>query len=619
MNKEEEMLTLSRVDVIVYVHQGIAEIEACLKSVVRNSSDYHLIIAVDTKDKEVIRSLTLFSSQNDCTLIENLDTLGYAKSVNKALKGCAAGYIVLLEGDCLVTKTWLENMLAGFSLNESIGIVTPLLDAEFPVALREKFNLEMMAVLAENASLGDPLAPESFNRPCYMIKSEVLKAIGPLDERISAGMPEVMEEYCLRARDAGFKTRLAEACCISRPASGNMGDAGAQKCVKRIEQLLHSAPGIPALFGKSILFLLPSSGGSGGAQSVVQEAAMMREYGLKVKVATLASYAGSFGYYYPEAQDFCFAYTDDNDDELLRLCSGFDIIVATNYHSVKHLKKIIEKRPEVIPFYYVQDHEPWFFPQEDPRHKEAVQSYTLISRMVCFAYSDWVCNIIHALYGVRVAKIKHGLDRSIFHDGIMREEMSGSPLRITAMIRPSSPRRSPAETLRILKIIKQKYKNRVDIRVFGCNDEELDLMDEARGFCFVNMGELTKFQVGELLKGCDIFIDASKFQAFGCTGLEAMATGCVAVLPKDSGVMEYGRDKENCLLVDTAQSKEVIAAVERLIGNKRLMFSLRKEGIKTGSLYSLRKAAWSEMALFSQALGAGWTPKEKSQGVEYVC
>ena len=52
-------------------------------------------------------------------------------------------------------------------------------------------------------------------------------------------------------------------------------------------------------------------------------------------------------------------------------------------------------------------------------------------------------------------------------------------------------------------------------------------------------GTLPRDSVAELFASADVFLDMSHWQAWGRTGLEAMAAGCVPVLPKGSGASEY--------------------------------------------------------------------------------
>ena len=260
----------------------------------------------------------------------------------------------------------------------------------------------------------------------------------------------------------------------------------------------------------------------------------------------------------------------------------------------------MDRNPAAVPLYYIQDYEPWFYPEHDPRHAAAKASYTLVPKARAFAKTEWLCRTVHRMTGIDVTRIAPGLDRSLYNGLAVGRERSG-PVAITSMIRPRSARRNARGTLNLLRRIKQKYGSGVDIRIFGCADEELDQLDEAQGFDFVNFGELKRAEVAAVLRGADIFVDLSTSQAFGCTGLEAMAVGCASVLPRGSGVEEYATDEQNCLLIDTANGAEAATAVERLIGDNRPEGRFRHEALRTGLRHSIRTAVWSLLHLFGDA------------------
>jgi glycosyltransferase involved in cell wall biosynthesis len=352
---------------------------------------------------------------------------------------------------------------------------------------------------------------------------------------------------------------------------------------------------------RGILFLLPSPGGNGGAHSVVQEVVGLRRCGFDARIANLATNQRAFEHQYPEATGFC-SYPS-NDAELLEIAGGPAIVIATNYTSVASLKTIVDRNRAAVPLYYIQDYEPWFYPEHSAQRAAAKASYNLVPNAQAFAKTEWLCRTVRRMTAIAVTKIDPSLDRSLYNSLGARRDRSG-PVTITAMIRPNSARRNPRGTLDLLRKIKYKYGRSVDIRIFGCSDEELDQLEEARGFDLVNLGELQRTGVAEVLRGADIFVDLSTSQAFGCTGLEAMAVGCPTVLPRDSGVEEYAIDGQNSLLVDTSNEAEAISAVERLISDTRAEARFKTEAANTSLRYSVRTAVWSLLRLFADACEA---------------
>ena len=104
-------------------------------------------------------------------------------------------------------------------------------------------------------------------------------------------------------------------------------------------------------------------------------------------------------------------------------------------------------------------------------------------------------------------------------------------------------------------------------------------------------------QVAELLRKADIFLDLSDYQAFGRTGLEAMACGCAVVLPQKGGVHEYAIDGDNAILVDTALENDCYTEIVKLISDPEWRREIQKNALLKAAEYSIYKASVSEVLL----------------------
>jgi hypothetical protein len=171
------------------------------------------------------------------------------------------------------------------------------------------------------------------------------------------------------------------------------------------------------------------------------------------------------------------------------------------------------------------------------------------------------------------------------------------------MVRPGTPRRGAGRTIRVLKAIKHLYEDRVSIHIFGCLDSSKEYLALERDFTHVNHGILKRPQVAELLAACDIFLDLSDYQAFGRTGLEAMACGCAVVLPIAGGADEYAINGDNSVVIDTLNEGMCIESVSSLIEDSARLAKLRLSALLTAAKYSVHMAAVSEMLHFSKHLG----------------
>ncbi len=141
--------------------------------------------------------------------------------------------------------------------------------------------------------------------------------------------------------------------------------------------------------------------------------------------------------------------------------------------------------------------------------------------------------------------------------------------------------------------------------MFGCSEEDLqkDNIELPEGV--VNLGRLKRTEVPDLMRAADMFLDVSDYQAFGRTGLEAMACGCVPVVPVLGGTAEFAMHGQNAFVVDTRADDEICDAVHQYVEmSPRYREDLRMNGLQTAAEFSIGRAALSEYRFFSDLLAA---------------
>jgi glycosyltransferase involved in cell wall biosynthesis len=204
--------------------------------------------------------------------------------------------------------------------------------------------------------------------------------------------------------------------------------------------------------------------------------------------------------------------------------------------------------------------------------------------------------LLAASHGVLAHKVEPSLDHDTYFPAVVRPE---GPLRVTAMVRPRTPRRQPARTLRVLDRLQEELGGRVEVSAFGGTDGELRRLSPARHQRVRNLGVLARDEVAELLRTSDIFIDLSIYQAFGRTAVEAMACGCVPIVPVLGGASEFAVDGENAMVVDSSDETAVIEAALALADDRARLGAMRTAAIRTAGRYSVLGAALSEYVLLA--------------------
>jgi hypothetical protein len=367
-----------------------------------------------------------------------------------------------------------------------------------------------------------------------------------------------------------------------------------------------------------VAYLLPGlpEEGSGGSHSLVQEARGLRNLGATARICVPAgSLRTATGLYGEEDQLFT-TYRSDatspgvSDASLFDAVADAEVVVASEYPSVELLARLHRERPEIVCAYYVQDYEPLFSDPRSSRSDRALLSYRAIPGQILFAKSAWLCSLVSELHLLPVAKVAPSLDQELFHAGGRGE--SDGPLRIAAMIRPRTPRRRPLATLQSLAEIHAALGEDAEILTFGCDAGSFALLQQQAPASGTHLGLLNRPQVAELMRRCDVFIDASAYQAFGRSGLEAMACGAVPLLPALGGVHEYALDGENALILADAGPREIAAAIAGLAHERPRLDRMRRAGVLAARAFSTERAARSQLELFSAALAR----RRTDQGTE---
>ena len=165
--------------------------------------------------------------------------------------------------------------------------------------------------------------------------------------------------------------------------------------------------------------------------------------------------------------------------------------------------------------------------------------------MLNFAKTEWLRRQIREAHGTRVAAVRGTIALERFHAARKQAPRpeADAVVVFVAMVRPSTPRRNAGGTMRVLEGLRRRLRGAVATFTFGCVPSEFDALlasDALRELRLDagateahrrhHLGTLNQDQIAALFARAHVFLDMSHWQAFGRAGLEAMASGCVAVL-----------------------------------------------------------------------------------------
>ncbi len=314
-------------------------------------------------------------------------------------------------------------------------------------------------------------------------------------------------------------------------------------------------------------------------------------------------------------------YPSDDADDIAGRLGPHSFLMATFWKTASRVRQTAAKNPTFTPFYFIQDFEVMFY---DPRnnfadpdvltyHEQASASYGFNFRQL--TTSDWIAAKIRAFLDKPdhpIEKLRIGYNPELFYPST-EKSYPEKPVRIIAMARPRTPRRGFDDLVRILAKV---YENNpaCEIVLYGTDD----LSTYRTGFPFHNLGVVRPDALRQHYSKAQIYVDASLFQGFGLTGLEAMACGCACVLSDSGGPSEYAKNGENALLVPPGDIHAHVKAIQQLIDDGDLRNTISDNALQAAQKFNIHHAA-DDFAIVAERLIASRKAEEKSRCQDPMC
>ena len=576
------------VDVVVLAHDDLPVLEECLVALLRHARPpYRLFLADPGVSPAARKWLETFAREQGATLVEG------EGAFRKALDAGASRHVLLLDGRARVAEDVLDRLIACLDSDRETAGAVPLA-ADVPDAgpafERAARALADANLEAEPATL---LAAESA-RLFPLLEEGGGCAVFVKRTALPEGAERSPQELLAVLRAGGKRVLLADDTWVDGGAAA--ADSGVKKnrVVAGIAARLAVLPERVGLRerararfeGKRVLYVLPILERGGGSNVVLSEARAMTRMGVEARVFNLAAHRSVFEKSYP-APGVPIVYGRESD--LVEAARGFDAVIGTAHYSVSWMVPLAKlSRPPVLG-YCIQDYEPLFYAEGSEDWKRAFASYGLVPGMRRFSKSAWNADEVIARTGLDCALVAASFDAEVFRPRL--PEPAASPVRIAAMVRPSTPRRQPGLTVDVMRALVQKLGDGVEIILFG--SERLDPALRAFRLDFPHRfaGVLDDRQLSALLSQVHVFADLSTYQALGVASLEAMASGAAVVVPKAGGAGTFAEAEINALAVDTLSQGACIACLERLATDGTLLRRLATQAIADAGLHTPDRAA----------------------------
>jgi len=200
------------VSIIILTCNQLDYTRLCVESVLKHTRQPYELIMVD--NGSVDGTPGYLQDIPGARIIGNQTNCGFAAGCNQGLAAAQGDYVVFLNNDVVVTEGWLENLLKWPEQYPAVGLVGPRTNYAVGLQKEEKVGYRELQGLAEFAReylrehLNQGLEVDRLVGFCLLVKKDVIRKIGGFDARFGAGNFED-DDYCLRARAAGFKLIMA--------------------------------------------------------------------------------------------------------------------------------------------------------------------------------------------------------------------------------------------------------------------------------------------------------------------------------------------------------------------------------------------------------------------------
>ncbi len=221
--------------IAVLNYNGEEFLEAYLPALADSSTTDFKIVIIDNKstDDSVKFTRDWFP---EIEIVELSQNYGFAEGYNKGLENVDSSFTVLLNSDVLVTKGWLDPILAMMEKDPTIGAAMPKV-----LSLEEKNMFEYSGACGGLIDpLGYPICRGRMFQTCeedtgqydnmlevfwasgaaLVVRSEVFKKFGGFDGDYFAHQEEI--DFCWRLKNAGYKIMVVPESSIYHLGGGTL-------------------------------------------------------------------------------------------------------------------------------------------------------------------------------------------------------------------------------------------------------------------------------------------------------------------------------------------------------------------------------------------------------------
>jgi GT2 family glycosyltransferase/glycosyltransferase involved in cell wall biosynthesis len=237
----------TRLNVIIPIYKGADITRACILSVLACRSPRDQIVLIDdcSPDADMPAALAEFADMENVVLVRNDTNQGFVATVNRGIGLAGDGCVLLLNSDTRVFAGCLDELWDIAQSSPDIGTVTALSNNatifSYPHVEARRETLEdvtwaELAAIALACNRGACVDVPTGHGFCLLIKADVLRRVGRLDEAFGRGYGEE-NDLCARAADLGYRNVAASGVIVEHREGVSFGTDKAELLARNMKLL----------------------------------------------------------------------------------------------------------------------------------------------------------------------------------------------------------------------------------------------------------------------------------------------------------------------------------------------------------------------------------------------
>lgn len=219
--------------IIVPVYNAADDVKICIERLGKYTPRGVEVMFINdaSTDSNIERILKLAEEQYGFTVFHNEKNLGFTKTVNRGIKLANDKDVILLNSDARVTPRWVEGFRRALATDSKIATVTAMSDRAGAFSAPNIGNdnnfgdikEEDYAIAFRRRSRGlYPTVPTG-NGFCMYIRRQCINEIGILDEQAFPRGYGEENDFCMRARNAGWRNIIDDRTYVFHDRSKSFG------------------------------------------------------------------------------------------------------------------------------------------------------------------------------------------------------------------------------------------------------------------------------------------------------------------------------------------------------------------------------------------------------------